>query len=87
MNTEKGVGDPLVTDLQQQVGSPAPSKTFYRAVSFYHRETGLFSGNHLVASDDNAVMLNTPPDHIAIDGHHDHLSKKADITTGEVVDY
>jgi hypothetical protein len=61
--------------------------TVHCAVSFYHRETGLFNGNHLIASDDAAVKLNTPLDHIAIDGHYDHLSKKVDVESGQVVDY
>jgi hypothetical protein len=58
-----------------------------RTVSFYHRDTGLLNGSHVIASDDNAVALNTPPDHIAIDGHHDQWTKCVDLATGEVVDY
>ena len=52
----------------------------FRHVSFFHRLTGLLNGVHFLASDANIVALNTPPDHIAIDGHHDHLSKRVDVT-------
>ena len=57
------------------------------AASFYHKETGLLHSNHLTVSDEAAIALNTPPDHIAIDGHHDPLSKRVDVATGEIVDY
>lgn len=50
-----------------------------KTVSFYHRETGLLNGQMLIASDDEAVALNTPPDHAAIDGHHDPLTKRVDV--------
>ena len=56
-------------------------------VSFYHRETGLFSGRHLMVSDPSMIALNTPPDHVAIEGdHYDPLTQKVDVTTGKVVD-
>jgi hypothetical protein len=58
-----------------------------RAVSFYHKETGQLAGNHMIVSDNEMLVLNTPPDHIAIDGHHDHLSKRVNIETKEIVDY
>lgn len=58
-----------------------------RAVSFYHRETGVFISNQMIVSDDDILALNTPKDHIAIDGHHDHLSKRFDIATGEIVEW
>ncbi len=58
-----------------------------RRVSFYHRETGLFNGTHLTVSGPEMVRLNTPADHIAIDGHHDALSRRVDVATGQVVDY
>lgn len=58
-----------------------------KCVSFYHRETGLFNGAHLTTSDEDTIELNTPADHVAIDGHHDSLSKRVDISSGEVVDY
>lgn len=58
-----------------------------RAVSFYHKETGRLLGNQMLASDDEVLALNTPADHAAIDGHHDHQSKRVDIATGEVLEY
>jgi hypothetical protein len=58
-----------------------------RVVSFYHKVTGMFHARHLMASDDNAITLNTPRDHIALDGDHfDRLSQRMDIKTGKVVD-
>lgn len=58
-----------------------------RTVGFYHKQTGLLNGDSLITSDDAAVALNTPVDHIAIDGSHDHLSMRVDISTGELIDY
>jgi hypothetical protein len=58
-----------------------------RTVVFYHKDTGLLNGTHFMASDDELIALNTPPNHIAIEGDHDHLTKRVDVTTGEVVDY
>lgn len=58
-----------------------------KTVSFYHKDTGFLNGAHLTASDEEAVILNTPVDHIAIEGHHDSMSKKVDITTGEIVEH
>jgi hypothetical protein len=57
-----------------------------RHASFYHKDTGIFSGYH-VHTDEPGIALNTPPDHVAIEGAHDHLSKRVDLTTGEVIDY
>ena len=59
-----------------------------RVVSFYHRETGLFNGRHLMVSDPALIPLNTPPDHIAIDGdHYDPLTQRVDVGTGKVIDH
>jgi hypothetical protein len=58
-----------------------------RHVTFYHKQTGLLHSNLLMASDPDTIALNTPTDHIAIDGHHDHLSQRVDLATGELVDY
>lgn len=55
--------------------------------SFAHRETGIFNGAILTASDQAAVALNTPADHMAVAGHHDYLCKRVDITTGAIVDW
>jgi len=65
--------------------NPTPTM---RVVSFYHRETGLFSGRHLMVSDPALIPLNTPQDHIAIEGdHYDPLTQRVDVTTGKVVDH
>ena len=58
-----------------------------RVVSFYHKVSGLFHARHLMSSDAKSIALNTPRDHIAIDGdHYDRLSQRIDIKTGNVVD-
>lgn len=58
-----------------------------RVVSFYHKVSGLFHARHLMSSDAESITLNTPRDHIAIDGDHfDRLSQRIDIKTGNVVD-
>jgi hypothetical protein len=33
-----------------------------------------------MASDDRVIDINIPPDHIVIEGHHDHLSKRVDVS-------
>ena len=64
---------------------PAPTM---KVVSFYHRETGIFNGRHLMVSDPAMIPLNTPPDHIAIDGdHYDHQTQRVDVVTGKVIDH
>jgi hypothetical protein len=83
------------SDLERTAALEADARRRYdtgsfgapHVVSFYHRETGLFDGQHLIASGEASVKLNTPPDHIVIDGHHDHLARRVDLQTGEVVDY
>jgi hypothetical protein len=57
-----------------------------KTYSFYHKETGVIAGMSFSSTADDAA-LNTPPEHIAIEGRHDHLSKRVDIATSEVVDY
>jgi hypothetical protein len=57
-------------------------------VSFYHRETGIFNGRHLMVSDPSMIPLNTPADHIAIEGdHYDPLTQRVDVATGKVIDH
>jgi hypothetical protein len=64
---------------------PPPTMT---VVSFYHRETGMFNGRHLMVSDPAMIPLNTPPDHIAIEGdHYDHQTQRVDVNTGKVIDH
>jgi hypothetical protein len=55
--------------------------------SFYHAETGAIYNNKFSTDDEMLVALNTPPDHVAIDGHHDHLSQRVDLKTGKIIDY
>lgn len=55
--------------------------------SFADKETGLFSGVHFSTSNSEMLEANTPAGHFAVEGHYDHLSQRADIATGEVVDY
>jgi hypothetical protein len=56
-----------------------------KTYSFYHKDTGAFNGVKFSSTDPNDVELNVPADHIAIEGHHDHLSKR--VENGEVVDF
>lgn len=66
----------------------ANSSPTMRVVSFYHRETGIFNGRHLMVSDPAMIPLNTPADHIAIEGdHYDPLTQRVDIATGKVIDH
>ncbi|HEY3679029.1 MAG TPA: hypothetical protein VGL45_09935 [Bradyrhizobium sp.] len=55
--------------------------------SFFDLSTGLLASHQYGTSDAADLALNTPPGHGVIDGHHDHLNKRVDITTGELVDY
>ncbi|HEY4972900.1 MAG TPA: hypothetical protein VII41_04785 [Steroidobacteraceae bacterium] len=58
-----------------------------RVVSFYHKVSGLFHARHLMSSDAKSIALNTPDEHIAIDGDHfDRLSQRIDVKTGKVID-
>lgn len=54
--------------------------------SFYDPESGLFSGRTYGGSE-QLLELNTPKGLAAIEGSHDHLSKRVNLLTGEVVDY
>ncbi|HEY1723951.1 MAG TPA: hypothetical protein VGF89_00905 [Steroidobacteraceae bacterium] len=60
------------------------------AVSFYDKATGLFTGRRLVSTHDGALEINTPEGCAAMDGEHDHLSSKVDLSdpsNPKVVDY
>jgi hypothetical protein len=54
--------------------------------SFYNESTGIISGQHFSATDDGSLSLNTPPGHKAIEGHHDPLSVRVNVETGELVE-
>ncbi len=60
-------------------------------MAFYHKHTGTLHQTSVVVSDDAAVALNTPPDHVAVDqpasGPLDPLSQKVDVATGKVIDW
>lgn len=55
--------------------------------SFYDRQTGAIHQRRFSTNDESQLEANTPENHEAIGGHHDHLSKRVDIETGEVVEY
>jgi sugar phosphate isomerase/epimerase len=55
--------------------------------SFYHKETGVLHPKKFTTDDPTQLANNIPPDHAAIDGHHDHLSKRVDLATKEVVEW
>lgn len=54
--------------------------------SFYDPATGLFAGLEYVGTPDT-LELNTPDGHAHVEGRHDHLSRRVDLATGEVVDH
>jgi hypothetical protein len=47
--------------------------------SFYHKETGVIHPKQLGTDDPSQVPGNTPADHIAIEGHYDHLCTRVDV--------
>jgi hypothetical protein len=55
--------------------------------SFFHKETGALHPCKFSTDDDSQLANNVPPDHIAIDGHHDHMRKRVNVETKEVIDY
>jgi hypothetical protein len=59
--------------------------------SFFQKETGVVASKLYKISDhagfESDLRLNTPIDHMAIEGQYDHLSKRVDIATGQVIDY
>jgi hypothetical protein len=58
-----------------------------RVVWFYHKHTGLFHGRNLMTDDPALIGPNTPPEHVAIEGHHfDPVSQRVDVASGEIVD-
>ena len=55
--------------------------------SFYDPRSGHFSGRTFSATDESALDINMPEGLAAIEGKHDHLSRRVDIATGLVVDH
>jgi hypothetical protein len=55
--------------------------------SIYDAATGAFTGQEVIANNDHTLRINTPEGCAAIEGQHDHLSKRVDLATGEVVNW
>ena len=55
--------------------------------SFFHKETGLLHPQKFSTNDDTQLSGNTPAEHIAIEGHHDHKRKRVNVETKEVIGY
>jgi hypothetical protein len=55
--------------------------------SFYHKESGVIHSRRFSTDDPTQLRGNTPADHAAIEGHHDHLSKRFDLETKQVVEW
>lgn len=58
-----------------------------KTYSFHHKDTGLLHGKRVVTDFVAVAEINTPADHVVIEGEYDHLSQKVDTATGAVVDY
>ena len=54
--------------------------------SIYNRGTGFFTGG-VVAHNDNSVFGKLEPELGEVEGQHDHLSKRVDLATGEVIEW
>ncbi len=55
--------------------------------SFYDPQTGDISPKRLMSSNPQVVRDNTPEGLRAIAGWHDHLSRRVDLETGDVIDW
>jgi hypothetical protein len=66
------------------MNGPIPGRV-YKTWSFYDA-TGLFVGRTFTGPSENLEM-NTPQGHAAMEGVHDHLSRRVDLETGETVDW
>lgn len=58
-----------------------------KSYSFYHRETGVIHPKKFGTDDTTQLAGNTPVDHAAIEGYHDHLSKRFDFEAKQVVEW
>jgi len=54
--------------------------------SFCDSQSGMLSRRTFSGPDDS-IAANTPPGLQAIEGEHDHLSRRVDLATGEVIDW
>ena len=61
----------------------------YRAVSIYDKATGLFTGRTVggVGFSDELLDAHLGDGEGWVDGKHDHLSRKVDVATGQIVDH
>jgi hypothetical protein len=55
--------------------------------SFYDKKTGVLHQSKFSTDDPSQLAGNVPPEHGAIDGHHDHMRKRVNVETGELIDY
>ena len=65
-----------------------------KVFSFYHRETGQFTGSTFMTSNEDEekiaedVAAHLPsPDHAALEGTHDAFCTRVDVETGELVEW
>jgi hypothetical protein len=58
-------------------------KTF----SLYEAATGLFTGKRLQCDEEGLVEVRLPPGTLAIEGAHDHMSQRVEMSSGKVVAY
>ena len=66
------------------MGGPYRDHVRMRRFSFYHRATGVFA-ELVYSAHEPELALNTPPDHVAIEGVFHPLSHRFDLATGGVV--
>lgn len=55
--------------------------------SFYHKDSGVVHPSRFATTREDAVVSNTPLDHIAIEGALDPFSQRVDVQTGQVMDW
>src|SRR6202789_2034044 len=58
-------------------------KTF----SLYEAATGLFTGKRLQCDEDGLVEVRLPPGTLAMEGAHDHMSQRVELSSGKVIAY
>lgn len=50
-----------------------------KTIMYFHAETGVFADRLITVSDNESAEANAPQGHKAVEGHHDHLSKRVDV--------
>ncbi len=58
-----------------------------KTYSFADARTGVFSGHRFSTSEIEHISVQTPEGVMRVAGAHDHLTKRVDIATGEIIDY